>query len=314
MKKCLISKTFILTRIFFDNYNEQKFSSLIKSSSFTSFRQAKASKTSISKMINFIDEEEMDLKIYDLINDQGFIKLGKYIVRLDLITKTVFVSENSDQNTLKLMYNGKKDDQDVFSFSFDYNVAELLELCEENDTTLAEGIYLYETNGDGNSSKAACSSASGKNDAREKCGDNRYEYNEKAYSAKVKLEYEKFGIYFSVKAKVKNYIVNSVCNPYNSGFQSIRYTRCDINKKKKKCKVFKCKCKDDWQFDWSRSNITITEGSGYDQNSDRYVTTHQAYESSRGLQAYAVSVIITYSPTLGLTGAQSKTLSISSNL
>ncbi len=297
----------------FDNYNEQKFNSLIKSSSFTSFRKAKASNPSASKMISFIDKEEMDLRIYDLINDQGFIGLGKYIVRLDLITKTVFVSENSDQNTLTLMSDSKNNNSDIFSFPFDYNVTELLELCEENNTTLAEGIHLYETNG-GDISKAACRGASGRNDAKEKCGDNRYDYNGKAYSSKVKLEYEKFGIYFSIKAKVKNYKVNSVCNPHKSGSQSIRYTRCDINKKKKKCKWFKCECKDDWQYDWSRSGVTITEGSGYDENSDRYVTTHQAYEKSRGLQAYAVSVVVTYGPTLGATGAQSKTLSIKSNL
>ncbi len=297
----------------FDNYSDQKFNSLLKSSHFTSFRKAKNSKLSNSKMLNYVDEEDMDLKIYDLINDEGFIKLGTYTVKLDLVTKEVLVSEKSNQKTLALMSEGKSNTGDIFSFPFDYNVIELLELCEENNTSLAEGINLYETN-DGKSLIGTCESASGRNDAREKCNDNKYEYNGTTYSSKIKLEYEKFGIYFSIKAKIKNYKINSVCNAYNSGYQSIRYTRCDINKKKKKCKWFKCECKDNWQYDWSTSGVTITEGSGYDENSARYVTTHQAYENSRGLQAYAVSIVVRYGPTLGTTGAKSKTLSIKSNL
>jgi hypothetical protein len=298
----------------FDNYNEQKFNTLVNSSSFASLKRAKLDKTSNSKLVNYVEEDDLDYKIYDLINEDGFINLGSYTLRLDLITKTVFVSEYSDEKTIENMRLGNDSYEGIFTLPFSYDVVELLELCEENNTKLAEGIELHGTS---NNLRAACPAASGRNDARENCNDLDYSYNDEAYSAKVKLEYEKFGIYFAVKSKVKNYIISNatgVCNPHRTGFQSIRYIRCDINKKKKVCRWFNCDCKNDWQYNWAAAGVTVAEGSTNDQNSEDFVTSHKAYESTRGLQAYSVSVLITYSPTSGTTGSKSKTLSISDNM
>ncbi len=298
----------------FDNYNEQRFNAFVSSSSFTSLKNAKLEGVTNSKLVNYVEDDDLDYKIYDLINEEGFISLGKYIVKLDLISKKVFVSEYSDEKTIENMLIGNDSYVGIFVLPFSYDVVELLELCEENNTKLAEGIKLHGTN---NNSRAACPAASGREDKRENCNDLDYSYNDDAYSAKVKLEYEKFGIYFAVKSKVKNYIISNatgVCNPHRTGFQSIRYIRCDINKKKKTCRWFRCECKNDWQYNWAAAGVTVTEGSTYDQNSEDFVTTHKAYESTRGLQAYSVSVLITYSPTSGTTGAKTKTLSISDNM
>jgi hypothetical protein len=242
----------------------------------------------------------MDYRIYDLVNHQGFIRLGNYLVRLDFHKERLYVSEKFDSKTIGLMRNGRADSINVFSFSFDYDVTELLELCEENNTPLHKGVRLNET-----ALRAACPAASGKEDSKYKCGDNVYYQGEFAYSAKLKLVYKKFGVYFVIKSKVKNYVVGKVfCNSNDDGQQSITYTRCKINKKKKKCKLFKgCSCQDDWKTDYSGKTFS-NAGS---------VTSHTPYESTRGLQAYSIAVNMTYKGS-SFVDEHTKTLHMHSNM
>lgn len=268
------------------------------------------------KGFDWIDPDDYDRKIYNLVNKDGIIKLGNYIVRLDFANEVSFVTELNGEANIKVLVNKLQSENpnkylDVFSYPFEESLVDILEICENEKVSLSDAMYLIEKEEIvAGKVAAACPAASGSNDAREQCGDLKYNHNGKGYSAKIKLEYEKFGIYFAVKAKVKNYIVNSVCNIYNDGNQGFKYTDCYINQKKKVCSWFNCHCEDDIQFDWSSTGITITDGSGYDVNSDQYVTTHKAYESTRGLQAYYVSTIMYYSPTGDIMGGKSKSLLI----
>ena len=248
------------------------------------------------KEINGFSEDHTLLKI---LNKRGAVKIGGWMCQLDFYTKKVYAV--SMENYDRLSEKNLKKRQGLYVFDFDEEVTSYIEVADSEDVDLYEARNIIN---EGNNSLRGCSSVGNRKKEKEKCSDLQYtENNGQKFSAKVKLVFQKAGVYFSVKAKVKNYKIGVGCN-LNKGDQFITFGNVHIKRKKGR---FGCKTKKvgaEWSY------VTVSEGGSSDKNNSQSILTHFLYEGSRGLRELDVTATLQWKAYSGSYATQHITFNI----
>lgn len=224
-------------------------------------------------------------RILHLLNEYQTIQLGDWICQLDFRSKTVYVLHESQWE--EVQNNQLNTVPAVQNFSFEEEVASYIEIAMEDGVELQEAKELFLAAGSATqtAARAVCPGVDSKKKEKEKCGDLQYTsgVDSKTYSAKVKLVYQKAGIYFSVKAQVKNYRTWVGCNLNTTGLQFIEYGEVTINKRKTRRRGLSRYCVDD--FTGGQFAFTVQrEGGAYDVDGSRAILRNKLYEGTKGLQ------------------------------
>lgn len=224
-------------------------------------------------------------RIFELLNEDQTIQLGDWICQLDFRSKTVYVLPKS--NWKEVQNNQLNTAPTVQSFSFEEEVASYIEIAMEDGVDLQEAKEVFLAAGEASNpaARAVCPGVDSKKKEKEKCSDLQYTsgVDGKTYSAKVKLVYQKAGIYFSVKAQVKNYRTWVGCNLNTTGLQFIEYGEVTINKRKTRRRGLRRYCVDDF-VGGDYSFTTQREGNSRDVDGSRAILRNKLYEGTKGLQ------------------------------
>lgn len=265
--------------------------SIANASAFHSFL-TKFKELEQQKMLDIegLDDFTADDNFIHLLNEHKTVQIGAWICQLDFKTKKVYVLNESNWMNVK-NYN-LSSATEAYTFSFEDEVSAYIDvaLSENVDLNEAKKIYLDLSNGSNTAARGVCPSVSGKNKQKDKCSDLQYTsaVDGKTYSAKVKLVYQQAGIYFSVKAQVKNYRTWVGCNLNSGGVQSITYGEVVINRKKWRYKRLKRVC-EDYYIGQQFSYTTQFDGGANDVDGSGAILRNKLYEGVRGLQQLNVT-------------------------
>lgn len=225
-----------------------------------------------------------------LLDEHQMVQIGAWICQLDFKTKEVYVLHERHWEKVKL--NDLKSVAATYTFSFEEEVSAYIDVAASEKLELddAKQVYIEASNGANSAARGVCPSVTGKNKEKAHCNDLEYtsDIDQKKYSAKVKLVYQKVGIYFAVKAQVKNYRTWAGCNFNTGGSQSISYGQVIINRKKWRYRGLKRVCEDYYtgnQFSYT----TQGEGNANDVDNSAAVLRNKLYEGIRGLQELNVT-------------------------
>ena len=270
--------------------------------SFTSFQtQFEALAKEDLLEVEGLEAFDADDRFISLLNEDQTLQLGPWICQLDFKSKVVDVLherywkevQNNQLNTVSA----------VQRFSFEEEVASYIEVAMEDGLELLEAKKVFLSAGAG-VAKAVCPGVPNRKKEKEKCEDLEYTsgVDGKTYSAKVKLVYQKAGIYFSVKAQIKNYRTWVGCNLNYTGLQYIEYGEVSINKRRTRRKGLRRYCVDD--YIGQQYTFTVQrEGYSNDVDNSRAVLRNRLYEGAKGLQDLYVAANFVWGSHLGGTNA-----------
>lgn len=303
--------------------NSEKFDAALSDISITQASIDNASNfQSFSTKFKELEQQEMlelegleDFSINDnfilLLNQYQTVQIGAWICQLNFKTQKIYVLHES--NWAKVNNYDLSSTSETYAFSFEDEVSTYIDvaLSENVDLNEAKNIYLAASNGANTAARGVCPSVSGKKKEKDKCSDLQYTsgIDNKTYSAKVKLVYQKAGIYFSVKAQVKNYRTWVGCNLNTQGIQSIAYGNVTINRKKWRYKKFKRVCQDYYtggQFSYT----TQVENGSTDVDNSAAILRNKLYEGTRGLQDLDVTAEFNWASHFGGYNSHSITYNI----
>lgn len=258
-----------------------------------------------------LEDFAADDNFIQLLNEHQMVQIGTWICQLDFKAKEVYVLHESKWDKVK-NYN-ISNATNAYTFLFDDEVSTYMDvaLTEDVDLNEAKDIYVAASYGANTAARGVCPSVSDKKKEKDKCSDLQYTsgIDGKTYSAKVKLVYQKAGIYFSVKAQLKNYRTWVGCNLNTQGLQSIAYGNVVINRKKWKYKRFKRVCQD-YYIGGNFSYTTQVEGGSYDVDNSAAILRNKLYEGTRGLQDLDVTAEFNWASHRGGTSAHFVTFNI----
>ncbi len=217
-------------------------------------------------------------KLFKILNEDRIVKIGAWLCQLDFVNKKVYLTKEENAKTKDLSKSNE-----VFVADFEEDVLPYLEIAEEGKISLQDARIEW--------SKQAqrCTTVGSRKKEIDKCSDLEYSENGENFSAKVKLVYQKAGVYFAVESKIKNYRTVVGCNLNNFGDQFVSYGQVLIKRKKGR---FGCKTVTEGAH-WSYK--TVGEGDTSDRNNSDAILTHYLYEGSRGLRDLNVTASLNWS-------------------
>ena len=258
-----------------------------------------------------LEDYESDHVLFQVLNKNRMVQIGPWICQLDFNAEQVYVVNQEDWATVQ--GNVLNQSSKAYSFSFEEEVSAYMDVAatEKVDLYKAKEIYLAMDAENENARFNVCPNVPGRDKAKENCSDLEYTsvVDGKTYSAKIKLVYQKVGIYFSVKAKVKNYRTWLGCNLNTGGMHSISYGSVLINVKKWRIRRLRRVCRDDYRAQHFAFS-THSEGGASDSNNSSAILTNTLYEGARGLQNLDVTAQFRWQSHVGNYSSFSETFNI----
>jgi hypothetical protein len=187
----------------YKNYTED----LSLMNSINTFTYANNSITSLLELNN--SNNNIPDFIKSILNQDYFVQIGTNILRFDLSNELMFVVDENANNPLKALLDADINSNDVYVFSSDIdNGVEILEKIESGELTLIN----YKNSLNANTKR--CTGAKERKDAYLENWDDMGTTDcsgTKHFSTDEKLTYQRFIIFFQIKAKLQSL---SKCNDY----------------------------------------------------------------------------------------------------